>query len=91
MPSSSSNVVVVLALLLLPAGVRGQSYCNGDLRCDSHYCSGTFIDPDGALVIPSDWTAVPDSAFSDCSVLASVSFSNSSVTTLGDYAFDGCT
>ena len=91
MPGSSNSVVVVLALLLLPAGVRGQNYCNGDNRCDSRTCNGGFIDPDGALVIPGEWTTVPDNAFDSCPALASVSFSNSSVTTLGVGAFANCT
>ena len=92
MPGSSSSVVVVLALLLLPAGVRGQDYCDeildggdddGDLNCDPQYCNGGFIDPNGALVIPGNWITVPAYAFQHCSMLASVSFSNSSVTTVG--------
>ena len=37
----------------------------------------TFIDPDGALVIPGNWTTVPGSAFQACSALESVSFSAS--------------
>ena len=79
MPGTSSSIVVVLALIL-PAGARGYD------------CSGDFIDPDnGALVIPSDWTTVRDSAFAGCGLLKSVSFSNSSVTLVDDHAFEGCT
>ena len=79
MPATSSSIVVVLALLL-PAGARGYD------------CSGDFIDLDnGALVIPSDWTTVRDSAFAGCGLLKSVSFSNSSVTLVDDHAFEGCT
>ena len=86
MPGGSSNAVVGLALLLLPAGVRGQDYCGGQHDCDSHYCNGALIDGAGALVIPGNWTTVPDRVFYGCSALTSVSFSNSRVTD-GDSLF----
>ena len=81
MPGSSSSIAVFL-LCLLPAGTRGQQ--------PGRYCNGNFIDGDGALAIPGGWTSVPDYAFEYCTSLASVSFSNSSVTSVGASAFNGC-
>ena len=81
MPDSSSNIAVFL-LCLLPAGTRGQT---------DQYCNDDFIDGDGALAIPSGWHTVPPYAFSDCSALASVSFSNSGWTSVPPYAFSDCT
>ena len=67
-----------LLLLSLAAIAAGNDYC--------------AIDPgaDGAMVIPGNWTSIPDDAFRNCTTLVSMTIPNS-VTSIGTFAFHGCT
>ena len=56
---------------------------------DAILISNTYKDGQGVLTFDDDITLIGDSAFSDCTTLATITIPES-VTEIGDYAFSSC-
>ena len=59
-------------------------------HCNPAYCNARFIDGNGGLRVPSEWTSVPYAAFMYCDALTSIDFAGSAVTSIAGYAFYRC-
>ena len=63
-----------------------------NLRIEGGILKGWNETPSGTLVIPAGVTEIADSAFTNCTGLTQVDFSQCTVLTkIGNYAFSGCT